>query len=61
MQLDIYVKSCKEPIVFKGDRIDVKDIELKGTSYKQIRYFKKFISKSTYIKESDIVKIKKHP
>lgn len=60
MQLDLYIKSRKEPIIFKGDRIDIKDIELNGTSYKQIRYFKKFISKSTYIKKSDIVKIKQH-
>lgn len=59
MQIDIYVKASKDPIIFKGDRIDVKDFEMDGIKYKQIRYFRKLVSKSTYIKESDIVSIRK--
>ncbi|MCY6356118.1 hypothetical protein [Clostridium sp. ZS2-4] len=59
MQLDIYLKTSKDPITFKGDRIDVKDFEMEGVKYKQIRYFRKLVSKSTYIKESDIVSIRK--
>ncbi|MCY6959080.1 hypothetical protein [Clostridium brassicae] len=60
MQVDIYLKTSKEPITFKADRIDIKDLELDGIKYKQIRYFRKLVSKSTYIKEDDISKIKEH-
>ncbi|WMJ79168.1 hypothetical protein RBU49_09710 [Clostridium sp. MB40-C1] len=60
MQVDIYLKTSREPITFKGDRIDIKDLELDGIKYKQIRYFKKLVSKSTYIKEDDISRIKEH-
>ena len=41
-----------DPIIFKGDRIDVLDFEMNGVKYKQIRYFRKGFSKSEYIEES---------
>lgn len=58
MQLEIYLKKEKKAIVFKGDRIDVLDFERDGVKYKQIRYFRKGFSKSTYIEASDINRIK---
>ena len=58
MELHIYLKGKTEPTVFKGDRIDVLDMELQGKQYKQIRYFRKGISKSQYISVDLIKKIK---
>jgi len=58
MELHIIVKGKKEPIVFTGDRIDVLDFELEGVKYKQIRYFRRGLSKSEYILEKLITKIK---
>lgn len=58
MELHIYLKGKTEPTIFKGDRIDVLDIELHGKQYKQIRYFRKGISKSQYISLDLINKIK---
>jgi len=58
MELYIYLKGKTEPAIFKGDRIDVLDMELKGKQYKQIRYFRKGISKSQYISVDLINKIK---
>ncbi|SFC17759.1 hypothetical protein [Clostridium uliginosum] len=49
MELHVFLKGKKEPTVFKGDRIDLLDIELEGKKYKQIRYFRKGFSKSEYI------------
>ena len=57
MELRIQVKGKNEPIVFKGDRIDILDFQMNGVKYKQIRYFRKGFSKSEYIDESLIKKI----
>lgn len=57
MELRIQVKSKNEPIVFKGDRIDILDFQMNGVKYKQIRYFRKGFSKSEYIDESLIKRI----
>ena len=58
MEVEVTVKGKKEPLVFKGDRIDILDFEMEGIKYKQIRYFKKGFSKSEYINSSLITKIK---
>ena len=58
MELHIYLKGKTEPTIFKGDRIDVLDMQLEGKEYKQIRYFRKGISKSQYISVDLINKIK---
>ena len=57
MELRIQVKGKNEPIVFKGDRIDVLDFQMNGVKYKQIRYFRKGFSKSEYIDERLIKRI----
>ena len=57
MELRIQVKGKNEPMVFKGDRIDVLDFQMNGVKYKQIRYFRKGFSKSEYIDESLIKRI----
>ena len=57
MELRIQVKGKNEPIVFKGDRIDVLDFQMNGVKYKQIRYFRKGFSKSEYIDESLLKRI----
>ena len=54
MELRIQVKGKNEPIVFKGDRIDVLDFQMNGVKYKQIRYFRKGFSKSKLI-ESELI------
>lgn len=58
MELHIFLKGKDEPAMFKGERIDVLDIELQGKKYKQIRYFRKGVSKSQYISVDLIKKIK---
>lgn len=58
MEIQIILKGKKDPIIFKGDRIDVLDFELNEVRYKQIRYFRKGFSKSEYIEEGLISKIK---
>ena len=58
MELHVTVKGKREPIVFKGERIDVLDFEMQGIKYKQIRYFRKGFSKSEYIQSNLIIKIK---
>lgn len=55
MELHIYLKGKQEPTIFKGERIDVLDMELQGKKYKQIRYFRKGVSKSQYI-SIDLIK-----
>ncbi|MFD3157650.1 hypothetical protein ACFIJ5_12405 [Haloimpatiens sp. FM7330] len=60
MELQVYLKKNKEPVIFKGDRIDVLDFESKGIKYKQIRYFRKGFSKSVYIEASSITKMKEN-
>ena len=58
MELHIRVKGSKDPLIFKGDRIDVLDFEMNGVKYKQIRYFRKGFSKSEYIDASLISQIR---
>jgi hypothetical protein len=59
MELHIYLKTQKEPVIYKGDRIDVLDFEMNGTKYKQIRYFRKGFSKSELVEVEGINKIDK--
>ncbi|MGY0374916.1 hypothetical protein [Clostridium sp. JNZ J1-5] len=58
MKMEIFLKNSREPISFDGERIDVLDFENAGVKYKQIRVFRKLISKSYYIEENQISKIK---
>ncbi len=58
MEVLIYLKGKKEPVVYKGDRIDVLDFSMNGIDYKQIRYFRGGFSKSELIKKDLISKIK---
>ena len=58
MEVHIFVKGKAEPTIFKGERVDILDINLQGKDYKQIRYFRKGISKSQYISVDLINKIK---
>ena len=58
MELHIRVKGSKDPLIFKGDRIDVLDFEMNGVKYKQIRFFRKGFSKSEYIDASLISQIR---
>lgn len=58
MEVHIFIKGKAEPTIFKGERIDILDINLQGIDYKQIRYFRKGISKSQYISVNLINKIK---
>ncbi|MEG0306597.1 MAG: hypothetical protein RR636_01555 [Clostridium sp.] len=57
MELHIFLKGKKEPEIYKGDRIDVLDFDMKNIKYKQIRYFRNGISKSNLIESSIINKI----
>ena len=57
MEIQIFIKGSKEPVIYKGDRIDILDFEMNGTKYKQIRYFRKGISKSELVEAADITKI----
>lgn len=54
MEVQVFLKEDKEPIIYQGDRIDVLDFQMNGVNYKQIRYFKKGFSKSELI-ENDII------
>lgn len=55
MEVQIFLKGQKEPVIYKGDRIDVLDFSMNNTDYKQVRYFRGGFSKSELI-PSDIVK-----
>ncbi|MGL4654836.1 MAG: hypothetical protein ACRCWM_02955 [Sarcina sp.] len=57
MEIKVYLKGKKEPVIYKGDRVDVLDFEMAGVKYKQIRYFKKGFSKSELIETSMISRI----
>ncbi|MBU3197458.1 hypothetical protein [Clostridium algidicarnis] len=59
MEVQVFLKDEKEPVIYKGDRIDVLDFEMNGTKYKQIRFFKKGFSKSELIEDAIISKIVK--
>lgn len=57
MELHVFLKGEKEPVIYTGDRIDVLDFEMNNVKYKQIRYFRKGFSKSELIEEKIINKI----
>jgi hypothetical protein len=60
MEVKIYLKGKKEPLIYKGDRIDVLDFEMDNVKYKQVRYFKKGFSKSELIEVAMITKIQEN-
>lgn len=57
MEVKVYLKGKKEPVIYKGDRVDVLDFEMNGVKYKQIRYFRKGFSKSELIEVAMINRI----
>lgn len=57
MEIKIFLKGKKEPIIYSGDRIDVLDFKLNNTNYKQVRCFKNGFSKSELIDSKLINKI----
>lgn len=57
MEVHIFLKGQKEPVVYKGDRIDILDFEMQGTKYKQVRYFRKGFSKSELVETELINKV----
>ena len=60
MQLLVYLKGKKEPVIYSGDRIDILDFSMNGVDYKQIRYFRKGFSKSVLVEKKIISKIKEN-
>jgi len=58
MQVLVYLKGKKEPVIYSGDRIDILDFSMNGVDYKQIRYFRKGFSKSELVEKKIISKIK---
>ena len=60
MEIQIFIKGKKEPLVYKSHRIDILDFEIDGIKYKQIRYFKRGMSKSEFVKADLINKIVKN-
>lgn len=59
MEVHVFLKEQKEPVVYKGDRVDILDFEMNGIKYKQIRYFRNGSSKSELIEEKVISSILK--
>lgn len=57
MEIQVFLKGNKEAVIYKGDRIDVLDFEMKGVKYKQIRYFRNGFSKSELVEDESISKI----
>ena len=57
MEVKIVIKGQKEPLIYKGDRIDILDFSMNNEDYKQIRIFKKGFSKSELISSNLISKI----
>lgn len=55
MEISIYLKGRRDPLVYSGDRIDVLDFEMNDVKYKQIRYFRKGFSKSELV-QADLIK-----
>ena len=60
MQVLVYLKGKKEPVIYSGDRIDILDFSMNGVDYKQIRYFRKGFSKSVLVEKKIISKIKEN-
>lgn len=59
MEVHIFLKGEKDPVIYKGDRIDILDFQMNGVNFKQIRYFNKGFSKSELVEETIIEKILK--
>jgi hypothetical protein len=59
IEVQVFLKGSKQAVIYKGDRIDVLDFEMNGIKYKQIRYFRKGLSKSELVEEEAINKIVK--
>lgn len=57
MEVQIFVKGKKDPLIYKGDRIDILDFKMDDVDYKQVRYFnfKKGMSKSEFV-QADLIK-----
>ena len=60
MQVLVYLKGKKEPVIYSGDRIDILDFSMNGVDYNQIRYFRKGFSKSVLVEKKIISKIKEN-
>ena len=60
MQVLVYLKGKKEPVIYSGDRIDILDFSMNGVDFKQIRYFRKGFSKSVLVEKKIISKIKEN-
>ena len=60
MQVLVYLKGKKEPVIYSGDRIDILDFSMNGVDYKQKRYFRKGFSKSVLVEKKIISKIKEN-
>lgn len=58
MELLVYLRGKREPLTYRGDRIDILDFEMGDVQYKQIRYFRKGFSKSELIEKKLISRIK---
>jgi hypothetical protein len=59
IEVQVFLKGSKQAVIYKGDRIDVLDFEMNGIKYKQIRYFRKGLSKSELVEADSINKIVK--
>ncbi|GAB6170244.1 hypothetical protein JCM1393_27040 [Clostridium carnis] len=57
MEIKVFLKGKKDPIVYSGDRIDILNFTLNGVEYKQIRCFKNGFSKSELIDTKIINKL----
>ncbi|MBU3114222.1 hypothetical protein [Clostridium lacusfryxellense] len=57
MEVHVFLKGNKKAIIYSGDRIDVLDFEMNKVKYKQIRYFRKGLSKSELVEQESIIKI----
>ncbi|MGL5417000.1 MAG: hypothetical protein ACRDDY_06015 [Clostridium sp.] len=54
MKIKIALKGVREHRIIEAEKIEILDLSLEGTNYKQIRIYKKGSSKSEYIK-SDLI------
>lgn len=59
MEVHIFLKTKSDPVIYKGDKVDVLDFEMDGIKYKQIRCFKKGSSKSELVEDTAIKAIVK--
>ncbi|MGL5151388.1 MAG: hypothetical protein ACRC7N_12545 [Clostridium sp.] len=58
MKTEILLKGKKDPIIFVGDKIEILDLVLNDTCYKQVRIFRNGFSKSEYINKNLIKTIR---